>query len=488
MVGDGVEFGDARAVLAAEITRRREEAGLSRGELAELVGYSRDYVGRSEKPRKGLPSAELVEAIDRALGARDALVRLRARAAAEQLRHRSGGRADTAHLAGEGAALVAAAGRAAADGGAVPAGILGEHEAVGGVSPGASGEEDEIVKRRRFLGHAAAVAVGAFTFDMDRWQALASVDAAGPERLGSADVEAVEDLIAVLRALDYQQGGGTCRELAMAQLARVHGLMSVPAPEPVGRRLRLAVADLHNLVGWTCHDIGLTDAGRRHFGQALELAQAVDEPSLVANVLYRAGRLHLHHGWPEDALRLFQLGQIAAKDSGSSVTVALLCANEAWAYSHLGDGRQATASLLRARDEFARADPAAEPGWSQFFGEADLDSLDGAVHLELAQRDSHTAENHAAVAVQALTRSLAARGPDMARSRAFETTMLGTAHLLVGDRDQGVAIGHQAAEFAASLRSKRVRDRLAPLQRAASTHNHADARELAVRAHALLAL
>jgi hypothetical protein len=36
----------------------------------------------------------------------------------------------------------------------------------------------------------------------------------------------------------------------------------------------------------------------------------------VANVLYRMGRLHLHRGMLKEALRLFQLGQIAAQDSG----------------------------------------------------------------------------------------------------------------------------------------------------------------------------
>jgi hypothetical protein len=63
----------AADALAVEIRRRRKLAGLSQGELAARVGYSRQYVSRAERPRNGLASAILVEAIDTVLHAGGAL-------------------------------------------------------------------------------------------------------------------------------------------------------------------------------------------------------------------------------------------------------------------------------------------------------------------------------------------------------------------------------------------------------------------------------
>jgi transcriptional regulator with XRE-family HTH domain len=80
---------DAAAALAREIRRLRKRAGLSQAELAAAVGYTREYVSRSERARSGLASAALVEGIDQILHAGGALVALHARAAAERLTRRS---------------------------------------------------------------------------------------------------------------------------------------------------------------------------------------------------------------------------------------------------------------------------------------------------------------------------------------------------------------------------------------------------------------
>ncbi|GAA3041137.1 helix-turn-helix domain-containing protein [Actinokineospora globicatena] len=70
----------AVAVLAGEIRRLRKAADLSHAQLAAMVGYSRQYVSLAERPRKGLPSADLVRALDGALAASGSLMELRERA------------------------------------------------------------------------------------------------------------------------------------------------------------------------------------------------------------------------------------------------------------------------------------------------------------------------------------------------------------------------------------------------------------------------
>lgn len=245
-----------------------------------------------------------------------------------------------------------------------------------------------------------------------------------------------------------------------------------------GRRLHLILGDLHNLAGWTSFDVGLHSEARSHFARALEQAKYAGDASLVANVLYRMGRLHLHRGSDQEALKFFQLGQIAAQESGCELTVAMLCANEPWAYALLGDSVQALKSLGRAEDEFARAEPGHAPAWVRFFGAADLNATIGVVHLSLPEPTGKRCET----ATTSLARGLAIRGPDMTRSKTFELTALATSHLVEGDLDQGAAVGQRAVDIAEQLRSVRVIDRLAPLEEAAQQRrHHGDVRELAER-------
>lgn len=75
---DGLVLAESTAgLLAAEVRRRRQVAQLSHSELAARVGYTRQYISLAERPRKGLPSADLVRALDKALDADGALVTLR---------------------------------------------------------------------------------------------------------------------------------------------------------------------------------------------------------------------------------------------------------------------------------------------------------------------------------------------------------------------------------------------------------------------------
>jgi transcriptional regulator with XRE-family HTH domain len=70
--------------LAEEVRRLRKAAGLSQPQLAALIGYTRQYVSLAERPSRGLPSAELVKAIDDALRAGGALEALRQQADAQR--------------------------------------------------------------------------------------------------------------------------------------------------------------------------------------------------------------------------------------------------------------------------------------------------------------------------------------------------------------------------------------------------------------------
>ena len=296
-----------------------------------------------------------------------------------------------------------------------------------------------------------------------------------PGRIGMTDVRQVEAATRALRSLDYQYGGGFCRDAVVAQLSWGQQMLNSSGTDVVKKRLHIALADLHNLAGWMSFDVGLIDSARNHFGRALELAKAGESDVLVANILYRMGRVYLHKEAPDDALKMFQLGQIAAYQSGSELAVMVLCANQAWAYAMMGDEEQAMKLIGRTRDEFARASHGEAANWVKFFNEDDVYSMIGTVHTVLAQKvDSR----HTKYAIPALTRAIE-YGDEMARDRAFNLSMLALNYLLAGEVDRGATIGHQAVDVAQHLTSKRVLDRLLPLRIEADKHrDHTGAREL----------
>lgn len=339
---------------------------------------------------------------------------------------------------------------------------------------------DERLEVRQLLAHAAEVTMGADVGDVASWwQPVEQEPTPLPRRVGAGDVERVEAITAVMRALDYRHGGGACRDAVVAQVRWAQRLLAADYGDAVAGRLHRALADLHNLAGWISFDVGLYRAARRHFARALQQAKYGDDASLVANVLYRMGRLHLHRGWYRDALRFFQLGQIAAQDSGCELTVAMLCANEAWAHALMQDAVQAGKSIGRAYDEFARADLASAAAWVRFFGPTDLQACTGMVYL--ACQDDRQAQLDPAIEI--LSRAVAERGSDMTRSQAFELTALATAYLRAGDVDCAIPAGLHATDLAEQLRSARVIDRLEPLQTAAAARStgRQDLRDLAER-------
>jgi transcriptional regulator with XRE-family HTH domain/tetratricopeptide (TPR) repeat protein len=373
-----------------------------------------------------------------------------------------------------------------ADGLGVPRGYLGlaydesTETAVEMVAGSCSTQPDEQEEVRRLLAHAANVTMGTAVSQVATWwQPVDRTTAPVPGRVGLADVCLVQAVTRVMRTLDYRFGGAACRDAVVAQTAWAQQLLAADHTDEVGVRLRVAVADMHNLAGWTSFDVGLYSSARRHFARALEQARSADDASLIANVLYRMGRLHLHRGWIRDALRFFQLAQIAAQDSGCELTVAMLCANEAWAYALLGDAAQALKSIGRSQDEFARADPADTKAWVRFFGAADLNASAGVVYVSLPSASSTQLDN----GIGYLLDSLRERGQDMARSRIFELTALAAAHLRAGDTDCAVRVGREALGLAAAVRSVRILDRMEPLQTAAARYGerNTDLRDLTER-------
>lgn len=298
-----------------------------------------------------------------------------------------------------------------------------------------------------------------------------------PRRIGMAEVEQLVGAARTWRGRDYRHGGGSCHAAVLEHLAWGHKLLRAWASDRVTIALWVALADLHNLAGWICFDTGRVDDANIHFQQALILAQQSHDDALIANVHYRLGRVHLHHHAQDQALTQFHRGQAAAQACGSDHGLAILFVNQAWAHATMGAVDQALRLLDQSREAFARADLANPPGWAAFFDEADLSSMVGIVHAELAQT---VHSRHTGPAISALSHAATQFTDDMARSKTFTLISLATCHFLDGDTDQATAIGTQAVELAGTLASLRSADRMRPLHHQADQHrDNPDARHLA---------
>src|SRR6266508_1784302 len=206
-----------------------------------------------------------------------------------------------------------------------------------------------------------------------------------PKRLGNADIARIEAATEDFRASDHQHGGGACYHALVAFLSWVQRMLGVDATDGVADRLRVALADLHNLAGWTAFDINRLDSAGTHFQQALTLAQLGHNDGLVANIGYRRGRIDLHHGAPDQALANFELGLHAARTSGSALAAAILHVNEAWAMAKLGRAEDSLQLLSSGMTDFARSDGTRAPAWAAFFDTTELSAMSGVVYTELAQ-------------------------------------------------------------------------------------------------------
>ncbi|MFF3390629.1 regulator [Streptomyces sp. NPDC002669] len=295
----------------------------------------------------------------------------------------------------------------------------------------------------------------------------------GPgQRVGSGDVAALRSVGELFRALDNTYGGGHARQALVRYLEHeAEPMLRGTYGEATGRRLFSAAADLTRLAGWTSYDIAAHGLAQRYFVQALRLAQAAGDRAYGSYVLMTMSRQAVYLGHGREAVQLARVAQQGIGSSAPPVVQALLHAVEARAHGVLGEARACTTSLARAEHALETARSGDEvPHWARYFDEAQLADEFGHCHRDLQQ---HRA------AAQHAERSLQLRSPAYARSRLFCRVVLASARLGLGELDQACALGAEAAQQAAEMRSVRateyVRDferRLEPYRDAAAVRNY----------------
>ncbi|MFE6100395.1 regulator [Streptomyces laurentii] len=297
----------------------------------------------------------------------------------------------------------------------------------------------------------------------------------GPgQRVSSGDIAALRSVGELFRTLDQAYGGGHARQALVRYLEHeAEPMLRGTYGESVGRRLFGAVADLTRLAGWTSYDIAAHGLAQRYFVQALRLAQAAGDRAYGSYVLITMSHQAVYLGHGREAVQLARVAQQGVGSAAPPVVQALLHAVEARGHGVLGEARACGAALARAERALDAARPGDEvPYWATFYDEAQLADDFGHCHRDLQQYRA---------AAQHAERALQLRGPGHARSRLFCRVVLASARLALGELDQACALGAEAAQQAAEMRSVRaveyVRDferRLEPYRDAPAVRTYRD--------------
>jgi transcriptional regulator with XRE-family HTH domain len=362
-----------------------------------------------------------------------------------------------------------------ADGLGIPRARLGVSYGEEVPDPSSAEEEvDEDVKRRALIATASTAVVGqALGLGVPVEVALPSGQPL-PSRLGMSDVHAVRAVTEQLRGVTRYFGGQA--DVFGGAVAAYTPWLQVPAPEAVKTQLVAALAELHTEAGWACYDSGLDGTG--YFTRALRLAGKAGDTYGVANAAWQAGMTLVRIGHPNDALKLFQLGQLRlggfhlgrptpaprTEDPRLRTFAVRLNLQSATAYALMKGTEEATRCLAEAHEGWEPRD-AFERGGGDF--------VTAGIHLDLGQLDA--AEHSAASALRSY-------GENHRRDRTQVELLLAEVHVRAGE-PQGLTLAHHAIEAVSTLNSIAARvQRLMPLAAALETRPGPDARDLAHQA------
>jgi transcriptional regulator with XRE-family HTH domain len=327
-------------------------------------------------------------------------------------------------------------------------------------------EVDEDVERRKLLALAGAILCGAPVFGQPEPLAIRRVLLAPPQRIGVADLKAYEQTMLQLQALQRQVGGRATREPLAATAKAGEQLLKAQATPDVHQRLRFLVSDVHRRAGWAAGDAGLVDDYRAHMHAALDFAAG--DPDRVALVLQTTGSMEKSLGHPEFALKLLQMGQVAANTSTDPQVRAVIGGETVEGYVASGRPDMAKKELKTARSLFADADISRSlPGFASY----------GNGHGVLASAELKLG-NYGAARQEILT-ALRKRPKNDTWCNALDTIILATTNMRAGEVREGVQDTQRALTLVKQVGSWQLQERLMPLADELNRCNDSTCQDLA---------
>ena len=201
--------------------------------------------------------------------------------------------------------------------------------------------------------------------------------------------------------------------------------------EETGRQLAAACGELSQLAGWVAYDSDEHGLAQRYLTQALAYARHANDHALAAEILAAQAHQALYLARPDEAIDLARAAQAAAVRHGSATLLTECLVMEAHGHAARNDARACGAALAKAEQTFDRAAREDDPAWLSYFDEAYL-----AARMAQCFRDLGEAGHAARYA----RRSLDMDGRYV-RGRAFNLSLLATAHAAQGEPEQASLSG-----------------------------------------------
>lgn len=301
---------------------------------------------------------------------------------------------------------------------------------------------------------------------------LAAEPSKPPARIGRTDVDQVRYATETFEFWLGRYGSGAWRDALAAQLRWAARLLQGLVDPVIRTELYSAVGSLAGTAGWGDMDVGYHHTATNSFRLALHCAEKAQDWTLRAVVLTDISQHALTQEQLDDATSLIELAQLRS-DRVAGTGRANMSSARALILGAAGRVADCRSAVSAAEDHFANHQPAGEPSGSSLFCQADADDLalyNSNALFRVALHGPATARAVTSRLRAALTQPGAV---ERRVRRAMSTAKLATLELLHGDRDEGVALGHQALNCGDDLRSALLTDHLRRLRTASQRHNGA---------------
>ncbi|MEV7775921.1 sporulation protein [Kitasatospora sp. NPDC086791] len=321
----------------------------------------------------------------------------------------------------------------------------------------AAAEYWSTVNRRTLINGAASFAIGSFTDPTIRW--LSSPDdevrtARGGRRVGQADIDELRETAEEARKWDARYGGGNWKLSSVNACLdqRAAPLLNSTFSEPVGRQLFAVTAELSRLAGWSAFDIGQHGIAQRHFIQALRMAKAGGDVETGCYVLTTMALQALIRGFADEAIDMAEGAYNRAKDVAAPRVLSFAKLAQARAHGKAGDSASAAWALREAEDLLdSIRDDGRDPAWLEYYSHTRLSSDATEIERDLKNPKAALAWSSQADAMPS---------DQYTRATGIRQAVTASAHLQMGNLDQGLAVGQQALGILGGVESTRAQDYL----------------------------
>jgi tetratricopeptide (TPR) repeat protein len=263
----------------------------------------------------------------------------------------------------------------------------------------------------------------------------------------------IEHRVQELRILDDHLGGADTLAAAERELEATGQLVTEGAyTEATGRRLYVALADLHQIAGWITSDAGQYDGAEGLYLDGVRAAHTGGDNLAAGNLLSSLAYQTSNVGRPDDAVLLARAAVSGARGAEGRPR-ALLLDRLAWASARAGDRRSADRALDEADEAYGnRTDGEAE--WTYWLDRGEMDIMRARCMTELRRPLK---------AVPLLESILDGYPADRVRETALYRSWLAEAYAQANEIDAARETYAEAAALAAGVRSERLHARLRTL-------------------------